>query len=313
LHSFLAVFVRNEGDPDKMELIGQVEQMESSRCFRASGGKLGCISCHDPHRLPPPATKLEYYRGRCLECHERRGCALPAAERLSRGPGEDCIACHMPRPAVADIPHTVTTDHRIPRVSSTPEPRPARPREAPGLPGEFVPRDYHWDLMTVEERREAARDRGVALELAAQALLAAPPLARLAAAHAVTFLEAAVRDHPDDLPARESLGYALGMLDRLAEARHAYEEALRIEPRREMALPYLARTLAGLRRHDLAAAALREVIAVNPWRSDYRLALARNCAQARDCPGAVAACREAIRLFLVRYAGSQLSWRTLTL
>jgi Flp pilus assembly protein TadD len=296
LHRFLAAFVREEADPDRLELIGQVEQMESSRCFRASGGELGCISCHDPHRLPPPAAKAEYYRGRCLECHGRRGCALPAAERRSRGPGEDCVACHMPRPAVADIPHTVTTDHRIPRVSGTRNPRPARPRTAPGLPREFVPRDYHWDLMTVEERREAERDRGMALELAAQELLGAPPLARLAATQAVPLLEAAVRDRPDDLRARESLGFALGMLDRLAEARHAYEEVLRIEPRRETALPYLARTLAGLRRPDLAAAALREMIAVNPWRSDYRLALARSCAQSGDWAGAAAACREALRL-----------------
>jgi tetratricopeptide (TPR) repeat protein len=109
-------------------------------------------------------------------------------------------------------------------------------------------------------------------------------------------LEAAVRDRPDDLRARESLGYALGMLDRLAEARHEYEEVLRIEPRRELAIPYLARTLAGLRRPDLAAAALRKVIAVNPWRSDYRLALARNCAEAGEWSGSKAACREAIRL-----------------
>ena len=73
--------------------------------------------------------------------------------------------------------------------------------------------------MTEEERREAARDMGVALELAAQNLLASPPLARRAAARAVPLLEAAVRDRPDDLRARDSLGYALGMLDRLEDAR----------------------------------------------------------------------------------------------
>jgi Flp pilus assembly protein TadD len=295
LHRFLAVFVRNEGNADRMELIGQVEQMESSRCYRESNGELGCISCHDPHRTPPPTTKAEYYRGRCLECHERQGCALPAAQRASRGPGEDCVACHMPRPAVADVPHTLTTDHRIPRISGTPVARPTRPA-APGIPGEFVPREYHWGLMTKQERREAARDRGVALEVAAQSLRAAPQLARLSAAQAVPLLEAAVRDRPDDLRARESLGYALGMLDRLEEARHAYEEALRIEPRRESALPYLARTQAGLRRPDLADAALREVIAVNPWRSDYRMALAKYRAEAGNWPGAAAACREALRL-----------------
>jgi tetratricopeptide (TPR) repeat protein len=202
----------------------------------------------------------------------------------------------MPRPAVADIPHTVTTDHRIPRSAGTPYPTPARAWAGLGLPPDFIPQDYHWDLMTEEERREAARDMGVALELAAQELLASPSLARRAAVRAVPLLETAVRDRPGDLRARESLGYALGMLDRLEEARHAYEEVLRIEPHRELALPYLGRTLAGLRWPDLAVAALREVIAVNPWRSDYRLALARYYAQARDWPGAVAACREALRL-----------------
>jgi tetratricopeptide (TPR) repeat protein len=202
----------------------------------------------------------------------------------------------MPRPAVADIPHTLTTDHRIPRIARAIAPRPARPRAVPGLPDEVVPRDYHWDLMTEEERRAAARDRGMALESAARTLLATPQLARLAATQAVPLLEAAVRNRPDDLAAIESLGYALGILGRLPEALGAYEEVLRIEPRRESALPYLARTLAGLRRPKRARLALQEAIAVNPWRSDYRLAMARICAQAGDWPGTVAACREAIRL-----------------
>lgn len=296
LHRFLAVFVREGSDPDRTDLIGQVEQMELSRCYRASGGELGCISCHDPHRLPPEGTKVEYYRGRCLECHERRGCALPEDERRSRAPGDDCVACHMPRPAVAGVPHTATTNHRIPRVSGSREPRPARPPSASGLPPEFNPREYHWDRMTDGERREAVRDRGVALELAARELRGSPPLARLAARQAVPLLEAAVRDRPDDLRARESLGYTLGMLDRFAEARRAYEEVLRIEPLRETAVPNLARALGALGRPDLAAAALRELIAANPWRSDYRLALTRYCLQARDWAGALAAGREAIRL-----------------
>ena len=109
-------------------------------------------------------------------------------------------------------------------------------------------------------------------------------------------LEAAVRDRPDDLPARESLGYALEILDRPEEALRAFEEVLRIEPGRELTLPSSARVLARLQRPDLARLALQKTIAVNPWRSEYRLALAEVCCQAGDWPGAVAACREAIRL-----------------
>jgi tetratricopeptide (TPR) repeat protein len=134
------------------------------------------------------------------------------------------------------------------------------------------------------------------MELAAQTLRHAPQLARRAASQAVPLLEAAVRDHPDDLHARESLGYALGMLDRLADARRVYEEVLRVEPHRETSLPYLGRTLAALGQPDRADAALREVIAVNPWRSGYRLALARYRSLAGDWAEAASASREAIRL-----------------
>ena len=77
-----------------------------------------------------------------------------------------------------------------------------------------MPRNYHWALMTDEERRDAARDLGVALESVARILYSSPPMARVAATQALPLLEEAVRDHPDDLTARESLGYALGVLNR---------------------------------------------------------------------------------------------------
>ena len=172
------------------------------------------------------------------------------------GPGEDCIACHMPRPAITNIPHTAATDHRIPR--GAPGSVPEDPRDAPGQPADVPLMDYHWGLMTEEERRDAARDLGVALSWAARLMSASPPLARLAATQALPLLEAAVRDRPDDLLARESLGYALGILDRPEEALRAFEEVLRIEPGRELTLRSTGRVLARLQRPDLARAALRE-------------------------------------------------------
>jgi Tfp pilus assembly protein PilF len=294
LYRFEAVFLMKKGDRGKFEAVGHVEQMESSRCFRASGGELGCISCHDPHRLPPPSTRAEFYRGRCLECHEQRGCALPAGERRSRGPGEDCVACHMPRLAVTNIPHTAATDHRIAR--GTPGSVPKGPLVAPGQPADVPLMDYHWGMMTPAERQDADRDLGVALGLASRLMLAAPPLARFAATKALHRLEAAVRDRPDDLHARESLGHALGILGRREEALRAYQEVLRLEPDHELALRAAGRVLARLRRPDQAREALQRAIAVDPWRSEYHLAMAEVCAQAGDWPAALASCREALRI-----------------
>jgi predicted CXXCH cytochrome family protein len=294
LHRFLAVFVKEKGNEDKLEFIGQVEQMESSRCFRASQGQLGCISCHDPHRLPAPSTKAAYYRARCLECHERKGCALPLGERQAGGRGDDCIACHMPRSAVMSIAHTAVTDHRI--LRGGPGSVPAGPLHTPGLPGDVPVRDYHWALMTKDERRDAARDRGVALQSVPQILHSSTHVARGAATRALTLLEAAVRDRPDDLPTRETLAYALETLDRREEALRAYDAILSIEPDRESTLPSAARVLARLQRPDLARSAMQKTIALNPWCSDYHLGLARACSQAEDWPGAIAACRDAIRL-----------------
>jgi predicted CXXCH cytochrome family protein len=294
LHKFLAVFVRNDGTQGDLEFIGHVEQMESSRCFRASKGRLGCISCHDPHRLPERSTKNAYYQKRCLECHDRKGCALPPAERQALGTGDDCIACHMPRAAVTNIAHMAATDHRILRDKS------ARVADGPRRSSAISPlvpvRNYHWEQMTEDEQRAASRDLGVALLSVPQILQAPERLARVNATRALPLLEAAVRDRPDDLPARETLGYTLELLDRRAQALRTYESILAIEPNRESTLPSLARVLARLKRPDLSRQAMQKLIALNPWSSDYQLGLARASMQAEDWQDAIAACRSAIRL-----------------
>ena len=49
----------NLSDPaSRNRAVGHVEQMKSSECFRKSDGRLGCISCHDPHKLPEPRKRL---------------------------------------------------------------------------------------------------------------------------------------------------------------------------------------------------------------------------------------------------------------
>ncbi len=279
---------------DKFDAVGHVEQMATSRCFTASKGQLGCISCHNPHRLPAPATKVAYYRERCLQCHAKNGCALPLAERQARGKAENCIACHMPRSDIANVPHTAATDHRI--LRGVPGSVPGDLRKSPGQPGESHLMDFHWPLMTEEEQQNAARDMGVALGWAARSLRASRKVAKLIATQGLPLLEAAVRDRPNDLSAREFLGETLDILDRPEDALHSFEEVLRSEPGRESVLHSSGRLLTRLHRLDLARSAWQKTIAIDPWQSIHRSKLADNYYQAGDWRRAVAACREALLL-----------------
>ncbi|MCA9053335.1 MAG: hypothetical protein KDA75_05835 [Planctomycetaceae bacterium] len=98
--------------PDqRTKSVRHVQQMRASRCFVDSEGKLGCISCHNPHRAVDVAEQANFYRARCQSCHTPDACDLPAATRLERS--NDCIACHMPRLDSSNMEHVVQTDHRI--------------------------------------------------------------------------------------------------------------------------------------------------------------------------------------------------------
>ena len=67
-----------------------------SACFRKSGGRLSCITCHDPHRDADRTSHAEY-NAICSSCHH----PSPARQVVCRAqPQGDCISCHMPAQAV---------------------------------------------------------------------------------------------------------------------------------------------------------------------------------------------------------------------
>jgi tetratricopeptide (TPR) repeat protein len=156
--------------------------------------------------------------------------------------------------------------------------------------------DYHWALMTRAERRDAARDLGLALTLAVQIMNPTPQLARTAATQALPLLEAAVRDHSEDQAARDSLGLVLETLGKGEESLRTYQEVLRSEPGRESTLRAAGSLLVRQKRPELARSVLQTAIALDPWRSKYHAAMAQANAQRGDLPGAIRSCREAIRL-----------------
>ena len=145
----LAIFVRS-GSPSPMKVTSHAEDLAQSACKRASGEKLWCGTCHDPHSVPAASEKAAYFRGKCLACHQTSDCRAQQSTRLANG--DNCMACHMPRNPPSDSEHVVFTDHAIRRR--------ARP------PGGSLPADA--DLVPFGGGAASTRDLGLAYAILGQ-------------------------------------------------------------------------------------------------------------------------------------------------
>jgi hypothetical protein len=277
LEQFWSVFVRPHETTDR--LVGSFEQLYASRCFQASAGRLGCISCHDPHLRPDPATKAAYFRDRCLACHHREDCTQPATgarENRLGAPADNCIACHMPRLNSSDIPHLAISDHRIPRTpgkASHGMPELPGPSHTGSLPLVLFPQRPvpPGDL-------DANRDLEVALTNLAT--LAPDPAKRFCLV-ALPQLEKAVKTWPEDLPAREALAFALSLDGHHHEALAICQATLARVPDRAASLELAARLTQYLGDPGTALADWRRLVELNPWTSRYRIELAKLLAEQR--------------------------------
>jgi tetratricopeptide (TPR) repeat protein len=271
--------------------VGQVEQLQSSRCYRESRGKLGCISCHDPHRTPTTEERPAFYRERCQTCHASNGCSLPVADRMQQSPDDSCIQCHMPR-RDTNIAHTAMSDHRILRQpDQKKEPLIAPRRDQPD--GNLL---VHFHAEQADPRDPGiSRDRGIGLTLLAQT-----PEGRAARTSlgqmAVPLLKPAVTAWPADVAAWEALGYAYWLQGQVQQAQESYDTALRLAPDREKVLVDLAQLNAGIGRREAAIGYCQRAIAVNPYVSSYYAGLAELYASGGEWEKSVAACQSALKL-----------------
>lgn len=101
-----------------------------SRCYTESDGKLGCVTCHDPHR--DAEAMAERNESKCLACHSRtrgpntgvgsdRQADDPTTGQAAPGQAgsvcpvnaeRGCIDCHLPRLWVPST-HSFKSDHFI--------------------------------------------------------------------------------------------------------------------------------------------------------------------------------------------------------
>jgi len=163
LSESVTVFVRAGGSPG-MKVTSHVEKLAQSACRRASGEKLWCGYCHNPHSVPRPGERAAWFRQKCRSCHAPAACK--ETESVRRARQDDCTACHMPKNPVVDAQHVVYTDHSIPR-----RPRTGAAGQSPEA--ELVPfgggrasdRDLALAYAIVAQREQNAvyRTRGLAL------------------------------------------------------------------------------------------------------------------------------------------------------
>src|SRR5580692_10563865 len=132
LSIFLVPFSRESAPKD--DLLEHYLSMRLSKCYLKSGGRLGCISCHDPHVQPSQQEAPAYFRTKCLTCHTEKSCAVPLSLRQHKTPPDDCAGCHMPKRDVTVISHSVLTNHRIVAESEEPFPDIAFHMTTPQLP-----------------------------------------------------------------------------------------------------------------------------------------------------------------------------------
>jgi Flp pilus assembly protein TadD len=288
LEEFWTVFV-SVAENGEQRAVSHVEQMHQSRCYQRSsdddkGGKLGCVSCHDPHVYVRPAEQARHYRVKCLGCHS---CSAPKQKRLRRQPDDSCIACHMPRFGTSDIAHAAATDHRIPRR------RGQQPKDEPRQPladGWLMP--FHQDG-TASDRAELRRDLGIAL-LRSMAKRGASMAPR--GLNPVTLLETALQNDPEDMEAWTSKATGLMASRQPDRGLAAFQSALQLQPQEESALFGAAKATQKLGRLEDSLDYWRRLIAVNPELPMYRAEYALLLEYAKHWDEARVQCRTWMRL-----------------
>jgi len=194
LSDHLTVFVW-DGASGKAAATDHSEQLAMSKCKLASGDRMWCGTCHDPHATPNGSDRVGFYQKACLRCHSQKGCTLD--EQARRAKGNDCASCHMPKNASREGEHVAYTDHRILR-------RPVAPSDDQRG---FTLRSF-WG--------RPAEDRDVAIAYASLGRARLPLLEKLRSS--------------DDAPVLVQLAQLYDAAGKADSAENIYERVLRLDP-----------------------------------------------------------------------------------
>lgn len=239
-------------ETERVRNADHVQQMQASACFQRSDGRMGCVSCHDPHTVPAEEKRADFYRVRCLKCHDTQTCSL-SDEQQSQPPARgSCVCCHMPKRPTNDVLHTAVTDHRIVRRRDT--------KQGEVTTGSLRP------INGTEQRVDPlVLDRARGLVLAKNA---EEQQDDVIAIRAERLLLPVLEVAPDDIDVLEALGVACHQQHRYTQATKYWLKVLEYRPQHEDALRRLAVLLHDTGDIRYAQVFIERSLAVNPWIAD---------------------------------------------
>lgn len=243
-------------DSSKAQLGGrassQYEALLRSACKRATGDKLTCTTCHDPHNSPLPEERVAYFRAKCVGCHTSTVIATKHHPEQ-----QDCAACHMPTRKSLDISHEQLTDHDIekqPNVST--------------LTLSDLSQVHTAELVPVGNSVAGDRELGLAYaQLAHRG-------DRSAGERALKLLQAALKEGGDDAEVHDELGLMLQMSGSRKAAAEQYLAALKQRPQDVAAAANLAVLDAAAGQTAEAIRLLTQVVQDDPSQTSAGLNLA---------------------------------------
>jgi Flp pilus assembly protein TadD len=303
----------------EFSLSAQVDRLLLSRCFRESGGKLECLTCHNPHktvfRNDRPA---DFFTAQCTGCHKPSACTAKPAVRRATTPPDNCVVCHMRTAEPDDQHHVRFTDHWIrTRIDEPPAPR-TRFELEPYFPEQLASlspadRAFYTARAISLRARVAPKEARPGMWPQAEAKFREALAAGFTRAEGPYFLgitltsegkgreaaeafAAAFAKDPGDYDIAFSYGGSLIKQNRIDEAERVFTTMAREHP--ESAGP--PAQLAGVRisRNDYAGALVmyQKAIALDPWNAAIRVNAANMLSALSRHAEAIAEAEQALRL-----------------
>jgi len=246
LREIFSVYIPDRLAPGDLRVASHGERISLSACYIKSGGKLVCITCHNPHQ-PVKWLARDSFNTKCLVCHNLETLSR-VNSRAKHQASDDCVACHMPQGGTADVLHVNFTDHWIRK-----EPQMSAPNSHESEP--VLLKDFF------EEKDAAA---GLRLGMAYLQYFEAIAMDQRALEQALLHLTSGLENNPAHEQGLFHLGKTYVHLNRLEEARQQFQKVTRIAPDNAFAHFQLGQVSYKMGQLETAAAAYQTSLKIFP-------------------------------------------------